>query len=302
MVTVLSRDVSRASRLLVQSATAPSDESGSAPAALGPMGEGLPRLRIARWDPTSEKGANELTGCDAVVHLAGSPAVGQRWNPRVKREIRDSRVLTTRWIVDALARAESRPRTFICASAVGYYGARDGSEELDEDAACGTDFLASVCDEWEAAAARATRHGLRVVHARIGLVLAPRGGALERMVKPFKAFAGGPLGSGRQVVSWVHLDDLVRALLMCLDDESLAGPVNLTAPEPVTNATLASEIGRVLHRPAWIPVPAAALRLRFGEGADPLLTGQRVLPRRLQAAGFQWRFADVRSALEDLLG
>jgi uncharacterized protein (TIGR01777 family) len=287
---VLSRDVQRANRLVQDASSGTAGERGAA-------------VRVAAWDSLAHSdGLDELALCDAVVHLAGAPAVGRRWTPRVKREIYESRILPTRSLVQALAQAEPCPRAFVSASAVGYYGARGGAEGLDEDAPAGTDFLATLCRDWEAAAAEAAPHGSRVVHARLGIVLGPGGGALEQMVKPFKAFAGGPIGTGAQVVSWVHLEDVVRAFMACLDDERLAGPVNVTAPQPVANADLMREIGRILRRPAWISVPAAALRLRFGEGAEPLLTGQRVLPRQLQASGFQWRFADVRSALDDLLG
>ncbi len=292
---VLSRDVARAGRRLGARVN---------PARAQPAGGAGPSpVRVAGWDhQRAETALAELAGAEAVVHLAGAPAVGQRWTREVKRRIVASRIDSTRALVAALAQTSPRPRTLVCASGVGYYGARDDGEELDEDSPPGTDFLATVCRDWESAAEEATAHRVRVVRARCGIVLGPGGGALEQLVKPFQVFAGGPLGTGRQLVSWIHLEDAVRALLAALDDDCLTGPVNLTTPHPVTNAELMRSIGDVLGRPAWIPIPAAALRLRLGEGADPLLTGQRAVPRRLRACGFEWRFPDVRSALLDLLG
>ncbi|MEZ4227280.1 MAG: TIGR01777 family oxidoreductase [Polyangiaceae bacterium] len=261
-----------------------------------------PGGKTVAWDPLQPGDWFEaLRSADAVVHLAGEQAVGQRWTSAVKQRIRDSRVRSTENLVQAMARAEPRPQTFICASAVGYYGAREGDDVVDESSPAGDDFLARVCAEWEAAAGSAGDLGVRVVHARIGIVLGPGGGALGEMVKPFRAFAGGPIGSGRQVVSWVSLEDAARIFLCCLDDSTIEGAVNVVAPNPVTNAELAKTLGDVLGRPAWVRAPAFALRARFGEGADPLLTGQRVSPRVLQAHGFRWQHADLRQALEAAL-
>jgi uncharacterized protein (TIGR01777 family) len=254
----------------------------------------------AHWDLDSDDWYGLVDGKDAVVHLAGEQAVGVRWTEETKQRMLDSRVRSTERLVEAMWRAKRRPAVFVCGSAVGYYGPR-GDAPVDESGSAGTDFLAEVCKRWEAAARKATEIGVRVVRARLGIVFGRGGGALAEMIKPFKMFVGGPIASGRQVVSWVHIDDAARMFLKAVDDASIEGPVNVTAPNPVTNAELSSAIGAVLHRPSFFRVPESALRIRFGEGADPLVTGQRVLPRVMQEAGFQWRFPEVQPALEDVL-
>ncbi|OLC17427.1 MAG: TIGR01777 family protein [Candidatus Rokubacteria bacterium 13_1_20CM_2_69_58] len=259
--------------------------------------------RIARWDP--ESGALEppaLAGADAVVHLAGESVAGGRWTEAKKRRIRSSRVDVTRRLAEALLRLERPPRLLVSASAVGYYGDR-GSEILREDSAPGPGFLAEVCREWEAATDPAARAGIRVVRLRIGMVLSRRGGALGAMLTPFRLGAGGPVGSGVQWVSWIAIDDLVGAILHALATESLAGPVNAVAPEPVTNRELARTLGRVLRRPALLPLPAVAARLLFGQMADELLLASaRVEPARLRATGFTFRHARLEDALRHELG
>lgn len=264
------------------------------------LGEGV----IGRgWDPgRAGDWFGELSGQDAVVHLAGEQAVGVRWTDAAKRRIHDSRVDSTRLVVEAMAATDDRPRVFVCASGVNVYGAHPGDEELDEQAAAGDDFLAHVVIDWEAAARAAEPLGVRVVSTRFGVVFARDGGALEQMVLPFKLFAGGPLGSGRQVVSWVHIDDVVGIVLRCLDDEAIQGPVNVVAPRAVTNAELSRAIGEVLGRPSWLKVPAAALRARFGEGAEPLVTGQRVVPGVMQERGYSWHYPELGPALRQALG
>jgi len=259
--------------------------------------------RLARWDP--ESGALEpsaLAGADAVVHLAGESVAGGRWTEAKKRRIRSSRVDVTRRLAEALPRLERPPRLLVSASAVGYYGDR-GSEILREDSAPGPGFLAEVCREWEAATDPAARAGIRVVRLRIGMVLSRRGGALGAMLTPFRLGAGGPVGSGVQWVSWIAIDDLVGAILHALATESLAGPVNAVAPEPVTNRELARTLGRVLRRPALLPLPAVAARLLFGQMADELLLASaRVEPARLRATGFTFRHARLEDALRHELG
>jgi len=259
--------------------------------------------RLARWDPAS--GALEpsaLAGADAVVHLAGESVAGGRWTEAKKRRIRSSRVDVTRRLAEALLRLERPPRLLVSASAVGYYGDR-GSEILREDSAPGPGFLAEVCREWEAATDPAARAGIRVVRLRIGMVLSRRGGALGAMLTPFRLGAGGPVGSGVQWVSWIAIDDLVGAILHALATESLAGPVNAVAPEPVTNRELARTLGRVLRRPALLPLPAVAARLLFGQMADELLLASaRVEPARLRATGFTFRHARLEDALRHELG
>jgi len=243
----------------------------------------------------------DLGHVDAVVHLAGERAVGVRWTQSAKQRIRESRVATTEHLVRVFEGRSERPSVFVCASAVGYYGARTADETLDESAEAGSDFLAEVCKEWEAAAERATALGIRVVRARLGVVFGPGGGALEEMVKPFRLYAGGPIGSGEQVVSWVHVDDVVGMLLRTLDDPKLSGAVNVVSPNPVPQAELARALGKVLGRPSWLRVPAAALRARFGEGAGPLLTGQRVVPLKMKQAGYVWHHPELSPALASAL-
>jgi uncharacterized protein len=259
--------------------------------------------RVARWDP--ESGAldsSALAGVDAVVHLAGESVAGGRWTEARKRRIRSSRVDATRGLAQSLARLAPPPRVLVSASAVGYYGDR-GAEILREQSAPGTGFLAEVCREWEAATEPAERARIRVVQLRIGMVVARRGGALAAMLTPFRLGAGGPVGSGAQWVSWIALDDLVGAILHALETESLAGAVNAVAPEPVQNRELARTLGRVLRRPAILPLPAFAARLLLGQMADELLLASaRVEPARLQATGFTFGHPTLEDALRHELG
>ena len=233
---------------------------------------------------------------DALVNLAGEPLGSRRWSVRQKELIRQSRVLATRTLVDAIAGAEPRPRVLVNASAVGYYGPRD-DEPLDESAGPGAGFLADVCRAWEEEARRAEDLGLRVVRLRLGVVLAADGGALARMLPPFRAFVGGPIGSGRQWMSWIHRDDVTGLVVAALGNDGYRGPVNATAPEPVTNREFAKALGRALARPAWLPTPASALRLALGEMAELLLAGQRVLPGVADRLGYQWRYPELGGAL-----
>jgi uncharacterized protein (TIGR01777 family) len=245
--------------------------------------------------------AASLAGADAVIHLLGEP-IDQRWSPEAKRRIRDSRVLSTRMLVAGLRELADadRPTALVSQSATGFYGPSD-DRELDERAPAGSDFLAGVVDAWEAEA-RAASGLLRVVETRTGVVLSPSGGALAKMLPFFRAGVGGPVAGGRQYVPWVHLDDVVGALLRCADSQQLEGPVNLTAPAPVTNGELSRALGRVLHRPALLPVPALALRALYGEMAELVTTGQRVVPRRLLDAGFAFSHPALEPALRDVLG
>src|SRR5215468_4276647 len=225
---------------------------------------------------------------DAIVNLAGESVAGGRWTAARKAAIRTSRIEATRALVDAATAASPRPKVLVNASAVGYYGAH-GDEPLDERAAAGTDFLARVCVEWEAEARRAEALGVRVVVLRVGVVLAPDGGALSAMLLPFRAGLGGPIGGGRQWMSWVHRDDVVGLLREAVANEKYAGPVNATAPNPVTNRDFTRALGRALHRPAVLPVPGIGLRLLMGEMATMLLSGQRVLPHVAERLGYAWR-------------
>lgn len=241
-----------------------------------------------------------VDGAQAVVNLSGEPIV-QRWTDAARRRIEESRTGGTRRIVAAIAAAKARPSVLVSASAVGYYGAR-GDEELDEEAPPGDDFLARLCVRWEAEADEAAALGVRVVRIRTGLVLAAEGGALAKMLPAFRAFAGGPVGSGLQWMSWIHRDDLVSLFLLALRSAAVRGALNGTAPAPVRNRDFASAVGAALRRPAVVPAPAAALRLLFGEMATILLDGQRVVPKRALSMGFSFRHPDLRSALHAALG
>jgi uncharacterized protein (TIGR01777 family) len=247
------------------------------------------------WDSGEWPRAAE--GCEGVVNLAGESIVAKRWTPQQKQRIRDSRVETTRRLVDALAALPRKPAVLISASAVGYYGARD-DERLTEADPAGTGFLADTCRDWEAEAQRAQRLGVRVVRLRIGLVLAAGGGALSKMVPPFRAFLGGPLGSGRQWVSWIHREDVIGLIEWALQRSDAAGAVNATAPEPVTMGEFCRCLARVLRRPSWAPVPAVVLRALLGDMADVLLTGQRVVPAAALRAGYAFQFSDLLPALQ----
>lgn len=256
-------------------------------------------VKVSVWDPLAgEPPADSLRGADAVIHLAGAP-VAQRWTDDVKRDIRESRVTGTRNLVKALEKLPERPQVLVSASATGYYGSR-GDEVLTESSAPGKDFLAEVCQEWEREASAAEAFGMRVVMVRTGLVLDPRGGALERMLPPFKLGLGGKIAGGGHWMSWVHYEDIAGIYQHVLSHD-LRGPVNGVAPNPVTNAEFTKELARAVHRPAMFPVPAAALRVMFGEMAEILLASQRVLPRQAEASGYRFRYPQLGPALANLL-
>jgi uncharacterized protein (TIGR01777 family) len=240
-----------------------------------------------------------IAKADAVINLAGEP-VSARWTPSRKQAIVESRVKQTSAIASAIAQASSRPAVFISASAVGYYGDR-GDEIVEDDDPPGNDFLATVCRNWEAAALEAAKSGVRVFIPRIGIVLGADGGALARMVMPFRLGMGGPLGSGRQYVPWIHLNDQLAVMMAALEDLRMSGPMISAAPNPVTSRELAKAIGTVLNRASFMPVPTIALRILLGEAAAMVLTGQRVRPRRLEQSGFTWRYPMITAALTDLL-
>lgn len=261
-----------------------------------------PGMEVLEWPaPKAEPPPDTaVAGADAVVHLLGEP-VAQRWSASAKREIRDSRVLSTRNLVAAMRAASERPGVLVSQSATGWYGAR-GSDPVDESAPAGRGFLADVVVEWEAEARAAEELGVRVVAPRTGVVLSESGGALEKMLPPFRAGIGGPIAGGRQYVPWVHADDVVGAILFCLDTPAATGPVNVTAPEPATNRELSKTLGRVLGRPALAPVPGLALRALYGEMASIITTGARVMPRRLQELGYGFRREDLEAALRAATG
>jgi uncharacterized protein len=262
----------------------------------GAAAEGNPR-RVT-WNPY-ELGdwARALDGVDAVVSLVGERAIGVRYTAAGKRRIRDSRLLPTKSLVRALTAASVKPAVFVSSSGINYYGAHPATERVDESFGPGDDFLAQLCIEWEAASQKARELGIRVINPRISPVLGPGGGTLAVMALPFKLFVGGPLGSGKQGFSWIHLDDAVSALIWCIDDEQMPAKVNVCSPNPVSNLEVSRAIGMALHRPCWLPVPAFALRLLFGEGAEPILTGQYVVPGALVTRGFTFTHSPVLRAL-----
>jgi len=258
-----------------------------------------PNVKVWAWDPLkAEAPAEALRDTDALIHLAGEP-LAQRWNEETKQRIRDSRVAGTRNMVQGLTRAVKRPAMLICASAVGYYGSR-GDEMLTEQSAAGSGYLPELCQAWEEEAAKAEALGIRVVRLRIGLVLDGRGGALMRMLPPFRMGVGGKLGNGKQWMSWIHLEDLVGLFRFALESR-LSGPVNGVAPYPVINADFTKALAGVVHRPAIFPVPGFALRLLFGEMSEILLGSQRVVPKAAEAAGYRFRFPQLGAALADML-
>jgi uncharacterized protein (TIGR01777 family) len=254
------------------------------------------------WDPLAPVPPASVSGFDAVVHLAGESVVG-RWTNEKKNAIRDSRVLGTRNLATALAQTKVKPRVLICASAVGFYGNR-GDEILDENSPIGQGFLPEVCSEWENASQIAAEAGIRTVNVRIGLVLSPKGGALQKMLTPFRLGLGGRIGSGQQWYSWIHVDDIVGGIHHAMQTESLAGPVNLVAPNAVRKAEFTKVLASVLRRPAIFPVPEFALRLAFGKQAaeEMLLASQRVQPGKLESSGYKFRFPELRAALHNLVG
>lgn len=265
-----------------------------------PPGPARERVRFTAWTPTTTGDwSASLADADAVVHLAGAGVMDERWTTARMAVLRSSRVDSTRVLAEAIAGAAKKP-VFVSASAIGIYGFRKDDELLDESGAHGTDVLAEICEAWEAAAEPARAAGARVAHPRIGLVLGAGGGALAKMLPPFRAFVGGPLGDGQQWFSWVHWRDTVDALLFAVDS-SLSGPFNVTAPDPVRMNDLAHAIGHAMHRPSAFRVPAPALRLALGDRADAILTGPRAVPRKLTDAGFAFAFTRLEEALADIL-
>jgi uncharacterized protein (TIGR01777 family) len=254
------------------------------------------------WDPLAPLRPATVAGFDAVIHLAGESIVG-RWTAQKQKAIRESRIEGTRHLAAALAECQNKPRVFVCASAIGFYGNR-GDEVLREESTGGQGFLADVCREWEDATQAASDAGIRTVNIRTGLVLSPKGGALGKMLTPFKLGLGGRIGSGRQWSSWIHVDDMAGGIQHVMRTETLAGPVNFVAPNPVRNADFTKVLASVLRRPAFFPVPALALQLAFGKMAaeELLLASQRVEPGKLGATGYPFRFPELRAALENLVG
>ncbi|MGK7906606.1 MAG: TIGR01777 family oxidoreductase [Synechococcus sp.] len=268
--------------------------------AKAPMQAGS-NLELAAYDPfEADSWVSALAGCQGVVNLAGEPLTESRWSASQKDLILTSRTRTTSSMVKAIEQMEVKPEVVVSASAVGYYGPH-GDEPLDESAPPADDFLGGVCKEWEAAARPLTDLGVRLVQVRIGIVLGPDGGALGKMLGPFQMFVGGPIGSGKQWLSWVHRDDLAGLIVYALTTPSVSGVLNGTAPEPVTMTTFSDTLGKVLARPSWLPVPPIALEIILGEAAQVVLTGQRVLPKRTLDQGYQFKYPDLKAALKQIL-
>lgn len=266
-----------------------------AQATLGPL------VTVAQWDAkTSGPWESAVDGADALINLAGEPIAAGRWTAERKRLLFDSRVLATRLLVHAVERARAKPAVLVNASGIGYYGARNAMPVAEKTQA-GTGFLAELCTAWEKAASEAEQVGIRVVLLRIGMVLGRDGGALAQMVPPFKMFLGGPVLPGYQWVSWVHTQDLVGLVRWAISNERVRGPVNAVAPDAVTMREFCRTVGRVLHRPSWLPVPAFALRLGLGELSTMLTTGQRVEPAAAQSGGYTFKHPSLGFALHDVL-
>lgn len=261
----------------------------------------FPNVEIDTYTPT-ESGTwqQAISGCNGVVNLAGEPIAEGRWTSERKQEILNSRKLSTQKIVEAISQASPKPQVLVNASAIGYYGTSE-TASFDESSAAGNDFLAGVCQAWEAEAQKVVDAGVRLVILRLGIVLGKGGGALGRMIAPFKVFAGGPIGTGKQWFSWIHRDDLVNLIIQALTRPDISGVLNATAPHPVRMAELSQTMGQVMNRPSWLPVPGVAIEALLGDGAIVVLEGQQVLPQRPLGYGFDYQYPTVKEALKDIL-
>jgi uncharacterized protein (TIGR01777 family) len=266
-------------------------------------GTGVPGITRVGWTADGQSGpwASVVEGADAVINLSGESLAAKRWTPAVKARLRDSRLLATRSLAAAIAGTAAPPAVFVSGSAVGYYGASD-NRPLSESDPPGTGFLAQLCVDWEAEARKAQRDGTRVVLLRTGVVLERSGGALPEMMRPFRFFAGGPIGSGRQYVSWIHRLDWIEIVRWLVQTPGVAGPVNATAPHPVTNREFARALGRAMHRPSFVPAPGFAVKIVAGEFADSILTGQRVIPARAQKDGYHFRYPEIDQCFRGIFG
>lgn len=259
--------------------------------------ESATNQRFISWDSDLTK---EMENCEAVINLAGENIFGQRWNEDVKKRIYDSRIDSTRSLVEAMEKAENKPSVFISASASGIYGDQ-GDSILTEEQKAADDFLANVCVDWEKESQKAKEFGVRVVNPRIGIVFEDGGGALEKMIPPFRFFVGGPIGDGKQYMSWIHRSDLVNALIFPVEKEELVGAYNVCSPNPATMNEVAATLGDVMNRPSFFRVPKFALELAFGEAAQPITGSIRMQPKQLQVHGFEFRYEELEEALADIL-
>ncbi|WP_138501353.1 TIGR01777 family oxidoreductase [Nostoc sp. PA-18-2419] len=261
--------------------------------------QAFPNLEIVAYTTQSGSWQNAIALCDGVVNLAGEPISEGRWTPERKQEILNSRKLGTQKIVQAIVNANPKPTVLVNASAIGYYGTSQ-TATFDETSLSGNDFLAQVCQAWEAEATKVKDAGVRLVILRFGIILGS-GGALAKMIPPFQLFAGGPIGNGRQWFSWIHVDDLVNLIVEALTKPEIEGVYNATAPNPVRMADLSQTLGQVMHRPSWLPVPGFAIEALLGDGAIVVLEGQKVLPKRTLETGFEYRYSNLQSALTEIL-
>ena len=262
--------------------------------------QAFPNLEIISYTPgVSGSWQDSIAGCDGVVNLAGEPIAEGRWTPERKQEILNTRKLGTQKIVEAIAKANPQPTVLVNTSAIGYYGTSE-TASFDEDSASGNDFLAQVCQDWEAEASKVKDTNVRLVILRFGIVLG-NGGALGKMITPFKLFAGGPIGSGQQWFSWIHLDDIVSLIIQALTKPTMEGVYNATAPQPVRMNDLSTTMGNVMNRPSWLPVPGFAIEAILGDGAKVVLEGQQVLPKRTLESGFEFQYPNLPSALKQIL-
>jgi uncharacterized protein len=259
----------------------------------------FPQLEVVQYTP-QESGdwQQKVSGCDAVINLAGEP-IAERWTPQHKQAIMESRQLGTRKLVEAIAMASQKPQVLVSGSAIGYYGTSE-TATFDENSPSGNDFLAQVCQNWEAEAQKVTEFGVRLVILRFGIVLA-NGGALGKMIGPFKMFAGGPIGSGKQWFSWIHRDDLVNLIFQATERADMSGVYNATSPNPVSMGKLCQTLGEVMNRPSWLPVPDFVLEILLGDGAIVVLQGQQVLPQKTQATGFNYQYSELKPALAEIV-
>ena len=260
----------------------------------------FPDVEIVQYTP-QESGTwqDKISGCDAVINLAGEP-ISERWTPQQKKAILDSRQIGTRKIVEAIAKAQVKPQVLISGSAIGYYGTSE-TATFDETSSPGNDFLAEVCQKWEAEAEAVKEYGVRLVIIRVGIVLAQGGGALGKMLAPFQMGAGGPIGTGRQWFSWIHRDDLIKIVTEALTRSDMTGVYNATSPNPVKMEQFCQTLGEVLNRPSWLPVPEFVLELLLGDGAIVVLEGQKVLPKKTQSLNIPYQYAELKSAIEEIV-
>ncbi|WP_088242880.1 TIGR01777 family oxidoreductase [Calothrix rhizosoleniae] len=263
--------------------------------------QAFPNIEIVNYTPTIlGSWQNAISGCDSVVNLAGESIAEGRWTEEKKQKILQSRQLTTQNLVTAIANAEQKPSVLVNASAIGYYGTSE-TATFTENSPSGNDFLAEVCQAWEAAAQKVSDAGVRLVILRLGVVLAADGGALAKMITPFKMFAGGPIGSGNQWFSWIHRDDVVKLIIQAVTDSSMSGVYNATAPNPVRMNELSQTMGTVMNRPSWLPVPSFAIEALLGDGAIVVLEGQQVVPKRTLTTGFKYQYPNLQGALTEIL-